>query len=291
LEKLRPVIERLSAAGTTLLAFTGGEPALRDDFEEIVSESARGMSTLLFTSGQNLDAPRARRLREAGLEMAFISLDHYRAERHDAVRGVEGAFDRALGAIRGCIDAGLYTAAQTVVGPGLLEPGELERHLRFCAGLGVHETMLLEPIAVKPGDTAEGLSDAQRATLQDMHLRSLREAHFPKVSSSPFLESDRVFGCQAGFSFIYISAGGDVLPCDFVPCSFGNVYSDPFELILERLASVHSSPTCGCLARELSPEVHGGRIVPWDRAHALLGERRALPSDLCRRMFSSKSKG
>lgn len=51
----------------------------------------------------------------------------------------------------------------------------------------------------------------------------------------PFPESPAFFGCQAGFSFVYVAAAGEVRPCDFVAESFGNVYREGLGGILARL--------------------------------------------------------
>ena len=39
----------------------------------------------------------------------------------------------------------------------------------------------------------------------------------------PIRESEGRFGCGAGNQHSYISASGELYPCDFVPMNFGNV--------------------------------------------------------------------
>lgn len=251
LEALVRLIEKLRRAGTVSIALTGGEPMLRPDLPEIIAACAPDISVTLFTTGLGLDAAAARRLRAAGLELAFISLDHARPEPHDRQRGTDGAHRQAVEAIRACRDAGLYTAAQAVAGGELLASGELEAYLAFCRDLAVHEVMLLEPVAVRPGQVAEAFSPDSRARLAALHQRAAHDPRLPKVSCASFLESPEFLGCQAGFSFLYVSAAGELFPCDFAPVALGNVYREPLESVLARAGRCFAAPSRRCLAQAI----------------------------------------
>jgi MoaA/NifB/PqqE/SkfB family radical SAM enzyme len=245
------VIEELRAAGTCRVALTGGEPTLRHDLAEIVAACGADLSPVLFTSGYGLDAGRARELRRAGLAAAFVSLDHFLADEHDRSRGQAGAFQQALAAIRACREAGLYTAVQAVVVPSLLDDERFERFLAFCDGLGVHEVMLLEETPMGDRRTSAAEDQAVRRRLAAAQLRAACDAAMPKVSSMSWLESPECLGCQAGFSFLYVAAGGEVAPCDFVPLSFGNVHQLGVQAIHNRMIGLLRRPSSTCLAREL----------------------------------------
>jgi MoaA/NifB/PqqE/SkfB family radical SAM enzyme len=75
-----------------VITFTGGEPTLRRDLEEVVS-AVNDAVTLkymtLITHGGMLSPERARSLWKAGVNQFNISLD-YLDERHDAARGIPG---------------------------------------------------------------------------------------------------------------------------------------------------------------------------------------------------------
>lgn len=252
LEDLVLLIENLRQAGTVSIALTGGEPMLRPDLPAIIAACAPDISTTLFTTGLGIDEAAAYRLRNAGLELAFISLDHTRPAPHDRQRGTAGAHHQAIQAIRACRSAGLYTAAQAVVGDELLNDGELDRYLAFCHNLGVHEVMLLEPVAVRPDQVCQAFSPESRARLVSMHKRAAIDTSLPKVSCASFLESPEFLGCQAGYSFIYISAAGELFPCDFAPISLGNIYREDLSTIMERVGQYFPKPSCRCLAQDLN---------------------------------------
>lgn len=272
LEALARLGQQLRAAGTCRVALTGGEPLMRDDLPAVVEAYGPELSPVVFTSGYGLDAGRAEELRRSGLAAAFVSLDHFLPHQHDRVRGRPGAFDRAVDAIRACREAGLYTAAQAVVGRSLLAKGQLERFLAFCKGLGVHEVMLLEPVPVGRGPTDADVDQDARQRLAGVQLRAARDADLPKVSSMSWLESPECLGCQAGLSFFYVTARGEVFPCDFAPVSFGNVFELGVQEIHARLVRMLKRPSSACLARRLRRVYGEGRTCPlvWEEAEVIL---------------------
>jgi MoaA/NifB/PqqE/SkfB family radical SAM enzyme len=272
LDSLLRIIEQLRGAGTCRVALTGGEPLLRDDLSEIVAACGPELSAVLFTSGYRLDTSRAMALKRAGLAAAYVSLDYFLPAEHDRSRGQSGAFDQALAAIRACREAGLCTAVQAVVMPSLLDNGRLEQFLAFCDGLNVQEAMLLEEMPMAAGQANPTDDEAVRRALVAAHLRSAHDATMPKVSSMSWLESPECLGCQAGFSFLYITAGGEVTPCDFVGLSFGNIHELGLPAIHDRMLALFHRPSSACLARRL-PMRYGepnGRPLPWDDVRKVL---------------------
>lgn len=302
------LFDQLRAAGTARVALTGGEPLVREDLEDLVAACGPELSPLLFTSGWGLGADRARRLRQAGLTAAFISLEHFWADEHDRVRGRGGAWEQAVAAIRACLQAGIYTAAQAVVEPALLNDGTMDAYLQFCRRLGVDEVMLLEPIPVGHGrddresassapmppwpsadDHHPGISETDRQQLRNLHLRATRDATLPKVSSMSLLESPDCLGCQAGFSFLYITAQGEVFPCDFVPLSVGNVFQLGVPEVCRRLVELLTAPSQACLALRLRERCQEQTTWPltWEQGRVILrdydpGPLPGLLRSLCR---------
>jgi MoaA/NifB/PqqE/SkfB family radical SAM enzyme len=75
-----------------MVTFTGGEPLLRRDLEDLVAAVNRNVGLkyiILLTHGGMLSLERARSLRAAGVNQFNISLD-YLDERHDRARGIPG---------------------------------------------------------------------------------------------------------------------------------------------------------------------------------------------------------
>lgn len=79
--------------GALQLGFTGGEPMLRDDLEELVAEAHRlGYYTNLITSGIGLTEERLTALKAAGLNQIQLSLQSSDRTLTDALVGAR-AFD------------------------------------------------------------------------------------------------------------------------------------------------------------------------------------------------------
>src|SRR6478672_8812243 len=92
-----------------IVTFTGGEPTLRRDLEDLVSSVSRTIPLTyitLLTHGAMLTVDRARALQAAGVHQISISLD-YLDERHDRARGIPGLVNRLFASISDMRDAGV----------------------------------------------------------------------------------------------------------------------------------------------------------------------------------------
>ncbi|PSQ16312.1 GTP 3',8-cyclase MoaA [Halobacteriales archaeon QS_8_69_26] len=85
--------------------FTGGEPMLRDDLEEIVRRTPDGMETSMTTNGTFLPG-RAPDLVDAGLERVNVSQDALEPEAFAEITK-SGAYDRVMEGVEAALDAGL----------------------------------------------------------------------------------------------------------------------------------------------------------------------------------------
>jgi len=84
-----------------MICFTGGEPLLRRDLEDLVAAVNGAINfkyITLITHGAMLSPERARSLWDAGINQFSISLD-YLDERHDQARGIPGLSRKILDAV------------------------------------------------------------------------------------------------------------------------------------------------------------------------------------------------
>ncbi len=115
--------------------FSGGEPTVRPDLEELVKHAAKGgIYTNLITAGVMLDAERVAKLAEAGLDHVQISLQDSAAANADRIGGYTGGFARKLEAARLVREAGLPLTLNVVVHRQNLH--HLEALIEFGDGLG-----------------------------------------------------------------------------------------------------------------------------------------------------------
>lgn len=77
LEVLQARIDRLAELGTSVVAFSGGEPMLHPDLDDLIRHIRRhGMLAGLITNGYLLSPKRIQALNEAGLDFLQISIDN-----------------------------------------------------------------------------------------------------------------------------------------------------------------------------------------------------------------------
>jgi cyclic pyranopterin phosphate synthase len=99
------ILEVAGKHGVDAVKFTGGEPMLREDLEEIVRRTPDAMETSMTTNGTFLPG-RAEGLVEAGLERVNVSQDALDPDDF-ATLTKSGAYDRVLEGVEAALDAGL----------------------------------------------------------------------------------------------------------------------------------------------------------------------------------------
>lgn len=94
------VLDDLHRFGVPAVLVSGGEPLRRPDVFDLLHYARYlGLPTTLSTNGVLIDDSVADRLRAADVRYVGVSLDGL-AARHDRLRGMAGAFDATLAAIR-----------------------------------------------------------------------------------------------------------------------------------------------------------------------------------------------
>lgn len=99
--ELRSFVDAARFFNPMMITYTGGEPTLRRDLEDIVAgvnAAVRVQYSTLITHAGMLTAERAKSLWDAGIHQFNISLD-FLDERHDRARGIPGLSARIFNVI------------------------------------------------------------------------------------------------------------------------------------------------------------------------------------------------
>jgi len=223
-------------AGTVVL--TGGEPMMREDLPELIScvEECQAIPQI-FTSGYFLDRQRARELKEAGLEVVFVSLDSPVAGEHDRGRGVQGLFNRACDGIRYSVEEGILAGISTFATHESVERRFPERFFELGERLGVRELTIFD---VTPTGRMLEREDLLLTPAEHMALSGLQEGQYvrksgPKIVTMSYVNETDIIGCFGAKFQIHITHDGYVTPCDFTPLHFGNVKEEPLRVIWNRM--------------------------------------------------------
>lgn len=246
------IVRQLQALGVGIIGFTGGEPLLRKDLETVVASVGPSCVSFVFTTGYGLSLERARALKKAGLFGIAVSLDSPDAEKHDAFRQYEGAFDTAVEAIKNAKQAGLYTMSQTVATAEALHDGEIRELALYLKSLHIDEMRIMEPLPCGrlEGKSESVLTDEETEQLKRLHILFNGNRKYPKTSVFPYFESEDQFGCGAGTQHSFVDAGGNFGPCDFIGKSYGNLLREDVFEVWNRIHSAAGKPRCHCLAKK-----------------------------------------
>jgi MoaA/NifB/PqqE/SkfB family radical SAM enzyme len=220
--------------GATNITFTGGEPLLRKDLEEMVALAARHHATaLVFTNALALDERRAISLKEAGLTAVFISLDSPDPEEHDHCRGKAGSFQAVKEGVQHALRAGLAVCLSTYATNESVHDRKLSKLAAIASEWGVHEISVFDVIP-----TGKLLQSEELLLTPESHKAIRKEAKelnrcydfHPRIITQSWTNSKSgmaiLIGCLAGHLQFHITPDGEFTPCDFTPLSFGNVRSE-----------------------------------------------------------------
>jgi len=112
--------------------FTGGEPLLRDDLEDIISSVPENMEASLTTNGILL-ADRADDLKEAGLSRVNVSLDSLNPLTYKRISGSD-RLGEVLSGISAALEAGLTPIKLNMVVLRGINDSEVDDFLAFVRG-------------------------------------------------------------------------------------------------------------------------------------------------------------
>ena len=212
------VMGEARALGAVQLGFSGGEPCLRPDLEELVAEGRRlGYYTNLITSAVGLDEGRIERLRGLGLDHIQISFQAAEARLNDRVAGTE-CFAHKLRMARAVKAAGYPMVLNFVLyRENLSQIGAI---LELAASLGADQVELantqyygwaLENRARLLPSRAE--LEAAKAEVEA--FRTARPAGPRYIFVTPDYYSERPKACMNGWgtTFLSIAPDGTALPC------------------------------------------------------------------------------
>jgi radical SAM protein with 4Fe4S-binding SPASM domain len=263
LEEKLMVVDQLDKAGVAMVALSGGEPTIHPHFYRIVKELAdRGIYVSVATNGTTF--AKKENLEKAvklGLRYVEVSVDSAKPEVHDKFRGVPGAWEKAVQALRNAVEMGVNNGMATTVTK--LNVHEIPDIIDLAEEIGVRRLILFNFVPVGRG--AENawldLSPEEREELFRMVYKEMRKRKLEIVSTAPqygriVLQmsggkeispthfyvghnqivkavAEFVGGCGAGRIYAGLQPNGDVIPCVFLPIKVGNIREKPFSEIWE----------------------------------------------------------
>jgi MoaA/NifB/PqqE/SkfB family radical SAM enzyme len=249
-EKIIEYIRQVQDAGAVTIGFTGGEPLMRDDLEEIIASVNDRSYTILFTSGYSLTPERVQSLKKSGLTIASVSIDSHYEDEQTSRRGSKKAYGEALRAINLFSEAGIYTTASAVMSPSMKSWNEIEGFADFLHKNGADELRILREIPAGKACGSGGEFDHKK--IEALRASYNRDPEKITIMSLPGFEMPGYCGCGAGIFHLYIDAKGNVCPCDFVQTPFGSLEEQNFSEIYSKMNKTFRSNAGECLRARLA---------------------------------------
>ncbi|MEM6604274.1 MAG: pyrroloquinoline quinone biosynthesis protein PqqE [Pseudomonadota bacterium] len=232
------VLKQARKLGAAQLGFSGGEPLVRRDLEELVdSGRSLGYYTNLITSGLGLDVERIAALREAGLDHIQVSFQASDPEVSELLSGSAKAFAQKMQMARAIKEHGYPMVLNFVIHRHNIDQVEdilgfaerLQADYVELANTQYHGWALKNRDALMPSraqlEKAEAVTNAYRRKNPDgMTIYFVVPDYF----------EDRPKPCMNGWGsmFLTIAPDGSALPCHSaaaLPMEFPNVRDETVE--------------------------------------------------------------
>ena len=261
-ERAKMAIDILADAGVTILAFSGGEPLVRQDIFELAKyASSKGMYVAMATNATLITKEVAKKMKESGISFVQISLDGANAKVHDEFRGVKGAFEKTIEGIKNCVEQGFFVEVSTTATH--FNYKQIPDIIELCEKLHVNWFMIFNFVPTGRGEfifendltpeereellkmlwekgkksSVQILSTAPQfariALQEEAGEEIVMPTHFynPKLKGKLVSLAEFIGGCGAGRFYLAMEPNGDLQPCVFLPIKIGNIFEDDFDAL------------------------------------------------------------
>jgi MoaA/NifB/PqqE/SkfB family radical SAM enzyme len=214
--QVKSLIDDVRRLGALEVRFSIGEPLLREDLDELIRYArGAGLITALSTNGLLLSRERVARLKAAGLTRCGVSLDSADPAAHDRLRGMPGAYSKAVEGMRLLREFGIPCRLATYASHENIAAG-LDKIVALGRELGVSEVCFFFPMAA---GRWEGAYDLMLTEDEKAALRAIQDFNFVLLE----LPTPETSCGAVANSLLCISPRGDVTPCPIVPYALGNI--------------------------------------------------------------------
>ena len=229
------VFDQARQMGAVQLGFSGGEPLVRQDLEQLVAHAhQQGFYTNLITSGMGLNEQRIAQLKQAGLDHIQISFQASDPVVNDALAGSKHAFEQKYEMCRLVKQYDYPMVLNFVIHRHNID--QIEQIIELCLELNADTVELaicqfygwafLNRQGLLP--TQEQLTRAEQVT--NAYREKLRQQNHPckLIFVVPDYYEERPKACMNGWGKIFftVTPDGTALPCHAarqLPIAFPNV--------------------------------------------------------------------
>ncbi|TAN85022.1 MAG: radical SAM protein, partial [Gallionella sp.] len=245
-DEVRGLLDDIAGHSTeTMIVLTGGEPLMRGDLEELVAHGTqRGLSMVVGTNGVALTDKRVQSLKAAGAMGVGISVDSLDPAKHDAFRGLPGAWEKTLNGIEACKRHNLSFQIHFSVTEA--NAAEVSAMIDFARASGARVLNVFFLVCTGRGESMSDISPvtyervlgqlvAAQEQSTDLLIRARCAPHYKRIAyqRNPASTLTRAAGyegggCLAGIHYCRITPEGGVTACPYIPEEEGNIRDTKF---------------------------------------------------------------
>ncbi|MDP3989268.1 MAG: PqqD family peptide modification chaperone [bacterium] len=247
-DKVKSLLSLYSEAGLLRIRYSGGEPTLHPNFEEILAHGKQlGLYQVVFTNGQHMTEKTLTPWKDANVGEVLISL-HGSEMTHDTLTRKVGSYKKAIKAILLTLSAGIDVVVEmTMVQQNL---SEIFNTIDIVKALGVKQFGLMRYVARGKDDDVFSVPLTKLSSLvnriEQRYGGSGISVRFP--CSQKFCLSEEcnpcaadidteirakylTQNCFAGLNWGSVSNSGELRLCPHSSKMFANVFEEPRSLI------------------------------------------------------------
>lgn len=218
--QIKNFISELAKLGGLFLTFTGGEPFLRDDFEEIFDYARKEMFAVsILTSGINYDSDKLKRIADKVPDSVQVSIHGYDEKTHDYFTGVKGSFTSAIKTLETLKDLNVQVLAAVSVHK--MNFDYADKIFAMLKSKNIEYNINLNML---PQISHRKTSDLQlgKEEISYIATKYLKRKHFRNAG----LKHDD-FICSAGRSTLALDPYGNIFPCVLLRENSGSIKKSP----------------------------------------------------------------
>ncbi len=239
-KKAKKIILKLkNEAKVPFISFTGGEPLLRDDIEELIAYATEiGLKVNLISNGTLLTNEKVKSLKQVGLRSAQISLESPDRDIHNYLTGAK-TFDKTVNGIKNLISNNIYVHTNTTI--NRYNYKSMYEYPDFAKSIGLKKfsANIIIPVGTAKKNKKLWLDyseigdiiDRIKINADENGIEFIWYSPLPYCIYNPIAKGFGSKSCAACHGLVSIDPAGNINPCSSYPEKIGNWLKKDFKKI------------------------------------------------------------
>ncbi|MBC8062386.1 MAG: radical SAM protein [Clostridiaceae bacterium] len=280
LQVFRNIAENYDAK-KVMVAVTGGEPLVREDLFDILSEvSKMGFPWGMVTNGMLVNADIVERCSLAGMKTVSVSLDGL-ASTHNWLRMNETSYEKAINALKLFLDSGKFSAVEAITCVSTKNIQQLDEMYEILKKNGIHNWRLFSIFPKGRAEINKELVLNKNLLIELFKFIKAKRSSNPDFTISYSEEGylgcdwerevrDGFFYCGAGINVGGLLSDGSYSACPSLNRKWiqGNVneisFSEAWETRYKNMRDRSWMKTDGCCTCKEWENCNGSSLHLWD---------------------------